>query len=132
MKEVYSLEVRHKLDASHQLTDSDYLVTKACARLHGHTYGFRVFVEDRLLNPAGMVVDFKAIKEILDRFDHRHLNDVLEEYNFHMQPTAENLAKVISVMIFNELRLNAEVWVAEGYKGEEWSSWAKYKCSIDE
>lgn len=123
---MFGLEVRHKIDASHQLEDSEHLVTKQCARLHGHTYGFRVKIEENNLNSAGMVVDFKAIKNIIDELDHRHINDVFKEQGIEKQPTAENIAQYIYLRILAELGLVSEVWVAEGYRGEEWSSWAIY------
>lgn|SRR3990167_8931812 len=60
------LVVQHYFDAAHQLTDSPDLVTKACARLHGHTYAVVVEAEAEQLNGAGMVIDFKAIKETIE------------------------------------------------------------------
>jgi 6-pyruvoyltetrahydropterin/6-carboxytetrahydropterin synthase len=127
---MYALEIRHKFDAMHQLEDSEYLVTKECARVHGHTYGVRVFIDDIknefVENGAGMVVDFSAVKKIIDRLDHRSVNEVFKEENIYTQPTAENIARYICEAIQNELGFVTEVWVAEGYKGEEWSSWAKY------
>lgn len=121
------LRVQHYFDAAHQLKDSDLLITKACARLHGHTYA--VIVEASAeVNSAGMVVDFKAIKQIIDRFDHQYINDILVEYKIDLQPTAENIATIISHWITKELKINViSVSVCEGYKGAEKASWAIYE-----
>jgi 6-pyruvoyltetrahydropterin/6-carboxytetrahydropterin synthase len=124
------LVVQHYFDAAHQLTDSPDLVTKACARLHGHTYAVIVEAEAEKLNGAGMVVDFKAIKQIIDIFDHRYINDILAELNYEVQPTAENIAKVIQEEIVSKLNINVtKVSVCEGYKGVERASWAVYEPS---
>lgn len=121
------LEVRHFFDSAHQLKDSPDLVTKACARLHGHTYAVIVHIDSKKLNKAGMVIDFKAVKEIIDRLDHRFINEVFEEYELDIQPTAENIAFVIYSWVKEELKLDVEcVEVCEGYKGIERASWARY------
>lgn len=125
------LVVSHFFDAAHQLIDSPDLVTKACARLHGHTYAVIVEAEASKLNDAGMVVDFKAIKNIIDTFDHRFINDVFKELQldvFNLQPTAENIAKVICDLLTNNLNIHvSKVKICEGYKGAERASWAIYE-----
>lgn len=126
---MYRLEIRHKFDASHQLEDSDLLVTKACSKLHGHTYAVRVFISTEKLNTAGMVVDFKAVKNIIDSLDHRHINDVFSERGRMKQPTAENIAEFIAEEISKGLfSINVDaVMVCEGYRGDEFSSWAIFE-----
>ena len=62
-----------------------------CKNLHGHTYKLEVTVEGPL-NEDGIVVDFGEVKkvvkkEILDKYDHKYLND------FFDNPTAEIMAK---------------------------------------
>jgi len=49
--------------------------TRRCHYLHGHSYKFELFLESDKLNPAGMVADFQAIKDMgfndfFDSFDH--------------------------------------------------------------
>lgn len=61
-----------------------------CKRLHGHSYRFEVTVEGPL-DDNGIVIDFDDVKrvvqaEVIDRYDHQYLNDLLEN------PTAERLA----------------------------------------
>ena len=120
------IEVQHYFDAAHQLPDTEWLVTKACARLHGHTYAVKITAEAEKLNGAGMVIDFKAIKEAVDVLDHRYINDVFEKYGVDVAPTAENIA----VFILNQVeKLGVKVTkvaVCEGYKGAERASWAIY------
>jgi 6-pyruvoyltetrahydropterin/6-carboxytetrahydropterin synthase len=65
-----------------------------CARLHGHSYRLDVTLNGPLQEEGpsrGMVVDFDAISQIVEReivavLDHRSLNDFLEN------PTAEAIA----------------------------------------
>lgn len=121
------LEVRHFFDSAHQLEDSDLLVTKACARLHGHTYAVIVEAVNEI-NEAGMVVDFKAVKNIIDRLDHRFINEVFAQYEIDLQPTAENIAQVLARWIEDELDIEVvKLSVCEGYKGAEKASWAIYE-----
>ncbi len=66
-----------------------------CENVHGHNYRVRVTVAGEQLNSTGLLMDFvdmrTAIKAVVDRLDHRFLNDVtpFDQLN----PSAENLAK---------------------------------------
>ena len=68
-----------------------------CGNLHGHTWKAEVTVEHDKLDPLGMVVDFKVIKQQLKDFlmkiDHVCLNELA--YFKKNNPTTENLAKYI-------------------------------------
>lgn len=129
-KNVHKLTIKHYIDSAHQLTDTPELITKACARLHGHTYAIAVTVGTNKLNGAGMVVDFTAVKQIINVLDHRYINDVFREYNVTLQPTAENIAQ----FLYEQLQaLDIQVYsvaVCEGYKGEDKASWATYTPDI--
>ena len=63
-----------------------------CARLHGHNYVVVVELASATLNADGFVRDYgelKALKIYIDdTFDHRHLNDVMQEAS-----TGENMAR---------------------------------------
>jgi len=63
-----------------------------CVNVHGHNWIITVRVESPSLNKEGMVVDFGAIKEIVNKLDHHNLNEVLPGLN----PTAENIARWIA------------------------------------
>ncbi|MEM5828572.1 MAG: 6-carboxytetrahydropterin synthase QueD [Candidatus Aenigmatarchaeota archaeon] len=72
-----------------------------CGRLHGHSYKVTIILEgDKLEN--GMLIDFgeirKISKEIEDKLDHTHLNNLL------LIPTAEMLAKLIFEYFENRLK----------------------------
>jgi 6-pyruvoyltetrahydropterin/6-carboxytetrahydropterin synthase len=66
-----------------------------CARLHGHSYRVRVYVEGPPDPTVGWVIDFAGIKQafqpIRERLDHALLNEVEGMGN----PTAENIARWI-------------------------------------
>ncbi len=71
---------------------------------HGHNYELIVAVKGEINQETGFVMDMKILKklietEIEDRFDHKNLNEEVEEFKT-LNPTAEN----ISVVIWNKLR----------------------------
>lgn len=134
---MHKLQLTHFFDAAHQLPDSQHLVTKKCANLHGHTYA--VIVKAFGSNSqGGMVVDFKGIKEIIDELDHVFINDVFKNHvNWAETPsTAENIAIFLYERIQEEYGKYLEqciVSVDEGYKGVERANWVSYptNSSID-
>lgn len=67
-----------------------------CKNLHGHNWHITITCEctdDKM--DYGMVTDFALIKKaISDKFDHKYLNDI-EPFRSGLNPTAENMAKVI-------------------------------------
>ncbi len=84
------LDVEFTFAAAHRLPRYD----GPCFRMHGHNYRFFVAVEGEVDPRTGMIADFGDIKRavqehVLQRVDHRTLNDVLEN------PTAENIARWI-------------------------------------
>lgn len=127
------LEIRHFFDSAHQLPDTEYLVTKACARLHGHTYAVIVTFEniDEALNPGGMVVDFKGIKNIIDTLDHQFINDIFKKDKIwkDVPTTAENIARYLHRKIYDTYPdiQKISVSVCEGYKGADRANWVTYK-----
>ena len=65
-----------------------------CENPHGHNYKVRVTLVGAALDPTGLLLDFKMIKQVMrpviDRIDHQMLND-LEPFTT-LNPSAENLA----------------------------------------
>jgi 6-pyruvoyltetrahydropterin/6-carboxytetrahydropterin synthase len=76
-----------------------------CARLHGHSYRLEVTVRGPLResgSASGMVMDFRELdaivrSEAIDRLDHRHLNDIIEN------PTCERILLWIAVALGQRL-----------------------------
>ena len=66
-----------------------------CENPHGHNYRVRVTLAGAELDKAGLLVDFKdlreVIRQVIERLDHQMLND-LEPF-MELNPSAENLAK---------------------------------------
>ena len=66
-----------------------------CENPHGHNYKVRVTLRGRELDRAGLLLDFRDLKEIMkqiiERLDHQMLNDV--EPFTELNPSAENLAR---------------------------------------
>jgi 6-pyruvoyltetrahydropterin/6-carboxytetrahydropterin synthase len=94
---------RYRLSAAHRL-HNESLTEEENARLygkcnnprgHGHDYVFEVTVAGEVDQSTGMVMDLGLLdqlvdREVLNRFDHMHLN--LDVDNFRTKvPTTENL-----------------------------------------
>jgi 6-pyruvoyltetrahydropterin/6-carboxytetrahydropterin synthase len=66
-----------------------------CENPHGHNYKVRVTLAGAALDEAGLLLDFKLLKQVLrpviERIDHQMLND-LEPFTV-LNPSAENIAK---------------------------------------
>lgn len=63
---------------------------------HGHNYTLEVTVAGEVDPVSGFVVDLKALKDVIEReviqaYDHRHLNLEVPEFR-HAMPTTENIA----------------------------------------
>lgn len=63
---------------------------------HGHNYTLEVTVSGEVDSTTGFVVDLKELKDVMNRevidvYDHRHLNLEVPEFRA-AQPTTENIA----------------------------------------
>ena len=97
MNGTFTLSVQCRLASSHVLPGCP-----PCDRLHGHTWTVRAFWEFTGLDATGMGVNFRDLKDLLrrevhDRFDHRHLNDIAPFDQ--VPPTAENLAREVFALL---------------------------------
>jgi 6-pyruvoyltetrahydropterin/6-carboxytetrahydropterin synthase len=67
-----------------------------CENPHGHNYKVFVTLIGEQLDEAGMLLDFKLLKQVMrptvDYLDHRMIND-LEPFVSELNPSAENLAR---------------------------------------
>jgi 6-pyruvoyltetrahydropterin/6-carboxytetrahydropterin synthase len=102
------IHTERKFDAAHLLPGYD----GPCGRLHGHTWRVVVEVEGDIDPETNMVVDFRAIKQVVDRLDHKCLNDIIE------YPTAENLVKYF-LTEFGSLGPNIRKVLVRVYESED-------------
>jgi len=87
----YELSIETHFSAAHQL----HGYPGDCARLHGHNWHVKLFVECRELDELGIGIDYKVLKSelkaALEKWDHYHLNDI-PPFNT-TNPTSENVAR---------------------------------------
>jgi 6-pyruvoyltetrahydropterin/6-carboxytetrahydropterin synthase len=88
---MYEVTVEDSFAAGHYLRN----YRGKCENPHGHNYKVRVTLAGEQLDKAGLLIDFKdlreVMKQVIDRLDHRMIND-LEPFTV-LNPSAENLAK---------------------------------------
>src|SRR3990172_3042573 len=88
---MFEISVEYSFAAGHALRG----YKGKCENVHGHNYKVQVTVAGEQLNASGLLVDFvdlrAAIQSIVDRLDHRFLND-LAPFD-QLNPSAENLAR---------------------------------------
>ena len=117
---MYRITKEFHFSASHQL--SHLPADHQCARLHGHNYIVVVELAAEELNADGFVRDYHELaplkRYIDDKFDHRHLNEVLQDD----RPTAERLAKHFFDWCRARWPETASVKVSETPK-----TWAEYR-----
>ncbi len=88
---MYEVTVEDSFAAGHYLRE----YKGKCENPHGHNYKVRVTLQGAVLDKAGLLLDFKDLKEVMknviDRLDHQMLNDITPFTE--LNPSAENLAK---------------------------------------
>ncbi len=107
MKKTVYLTRKAEFSASHYYHNPDLSAEEnqrlfgKCNNLngHGHNYTLEVTVEGEVDAKTGFVLDLKQLKEVLNRevldaFDHRHLNKEVPEFAKQI-PTTENIAIAI-------------------------------------
>ncbi len=78
-----------------------------CANVHGHNWRITVTCTGSELDKAGMLIDFRKIKETIMQLDHKLLNEV--PFLKGINPTAENIAKAL----YDEIPYSHSVKVKE-------------------
>ena len=82
-----------------------------CGSLHGHTYKIEVIIEGEK-GSGGMIADFddvkSALRNALDQYDHRSLNEFLE------YPSVENICEMLQKKLQNEMKFPFTLRVWEG------------------
>jgi 6-pyruvoyltetrahydropterin/6-carboxytetrahydropterin synthase len=88
---MYEVTVEDTFAAGHYLRN----YKGKCENPHGHNYKVRVTLAGAELDKAGLLLDFKDLKEVMkpviERLDHQMINE-LEPFTT-LNPSAENLAK---------------------------------------
>jgi len=116
---MFKLSKEFRFEASHQLKDHD----GKCANLHGHSWRGQLTVKGSGLTKEGpkrnMLLDYAVLGEIekmlMERYDHRHLNDVLGDD----MPTSELLARRIFEEAREQLHEKTELCFLESVSIEE-------------
>ena len=117
---VYIITKEFHFSASHELKKLPE--THQCYRLHGHNYILKVELQSEDLDSYDFVLDYGLLTKVKtyidERFDHRHLNDVLETNN----PTAELMAKHFFDLFKPDFSQISAIHVSETPK-----TWAIYR-----
>jgi 6-pyruvoyltetrahydropterin/6-carboxytetrahydropterin synthase len=99
---MFEISVYSHFSGAHRLR---YLHGK-CEELHGHNWKVEASVVSGRLNKEGVVIDFKILKEkvekVLKSLDHSYLND--HPYFSGKEPSSENIAKYIFDKLKGELK----------------------------
>jgi 6-pyruvoyltetrahydropterin/6-carboxytetrahydropterin synthase len=90
---------------------------------HGHNYMLEVTVKGPVNENSGFVMDLKQLKEIMNRevidaFDHRHLNYEVPEFKERI-PTTENLAIAIWRRLEGKLDGGARLYRVRVYENTD-------------
>lgn len=114
-------------EAAHRLPD----YPGKCCRLHGHNWKVEVTVTGENLDQLGMLIDFRELKQevnrIIDTLDHYYLNEI--DAFRTMNPTAENIAKYIYQELKSGLKASNSVEVRAVKVWESPNSSALYRES---
>jgi 6-pyruvoyltetrahydropterin/6-carboxytetrahydropterin synthase len=120
---MYELKTIAQFSAAHRLNN----IGGKCENLHGHNWRVETFVKGEELDKNGLLVDFKVIKEevekIIDDLDHKFLNEL--EYFKDRNPSSENIARYIYDMLGNALN-NKNIKVSRVTVWESDSACATY------
>src|SRR5207245_9721204 len=88
---MFAVPVEDSVAAGHYLRN----YKGKCENPHGHNYKVRVTLAGKELDKAGLLLDFKdlreVIKNVIDRLDHQMINEVAPFTE--LNPSAENLSK---------------------------------------
>ncbi len=110
---MYKLKVEADFSSAHNLRG----YKGKCEELHGHNWKVELYVGNKDLDKTGMVLDFKFLKEnlnkVLDKLDHKYLNEI--DYFKKINPTSENIAKYIYDRLKNKVPglISITVWESD-------------------
>ncbi len=123
---MYYLKIKEFFAAAHNLLNYH----GKCEALHGHNWKIEAIISGKTLDNAGMLIDFKILKqylnEILETLDHKYLNE-LDFFN-GKSPSSEFIAKYIFEELEKKLRsVNDDIQVVEVSAWESSTSCAMYR-----
>ncbi|MGD1152987.1 MAG: 6-carboxytetrahydropterin synthase QueD [Syntrophales bacterium] len=132
---MYEVTIKQSFSAAHMLKD----VGGTCEKLHGHNFIVEVSICSTGLTDAGILIDFRILKqwtdEILKEFDHKYLNEI--SYFKGMSSSSENLARFIYNRISEKVKKSnldvsqVTVWESEdarvSYYGNGYARYSKPK-----
>lgn len=119
---MYTISKDFTFSASHQLAGLED--GHPCGRLHGHNYTVRVELSARTVDATGFVLDYGLLspfgKWLDENMDHQHLNEAVS-----VNPTAENLARLLSLILATRVLMRAGTTVAIGVSEtpKTWAWW---------
>lgn len=120
---MYELTVVTQFAAAHQLRK----FRGKCEKLHGHNWRIEVSLTGEKLNNAGVLIDFKEIKEatdrILEELDHSFLNELPKFKD--QNASSENIAAYIFEKLGSTLN-NNQIKVTKVTAWESDSAGASY------
>ena len=101
LTKTFGFSAAHRLHSSALSEEENRAVFGKCNNPHGHghNYELEVTVSGPIAPHTGMVMDLAELMkivqdEVLDRFDHKHLNEDTPEFQT-LNPTGENISRVI-------------------------------------
>ena len=101
---MYELTVTTQFAAAHQLRE----FRGSCEKLHGHNWKVEVTLAGEELSDAGLLMDFREVREatdrILEELDHSYLNEL--PHFRDQNPSSENIAAYIFEKLTGALNNN--------------------------
>jgi 6-pyruvoyltetrahydropterin/6-carboxytetrahydropterin synthase len=99
---MYEVMIEEEFSAAHALREYH----GKCENLHGHNWKVEVYVRGQRLDKAGMLVDFKQLKDAtrncMRYLDHFNLNE-LPPFDAKVNPSSENIASFILEKVAAEI-----------------------------
>jgi 6-pyruvoyltetrahydropterin/6-carboxytetrahydropterin synthase len=90
---MYNVTIKKSFSAAHILRN----IGGQCETLHGHNFTVEVTVAGSQLNPEGVLIDFRILKQwtdqVLESLDHKYMNEI--PYFKDINPSSEQIAKYI-------------------------------------
>jgi len=111
----FELSIATHFSAAHSLRD----YPGDCARLHGHNWHVKLYIECEALDELGLGIDYKImkneIKAALEPWDHYNLNDVspFDVINPSSENVARELYKEMSQRLDNERLRVSRIEISE-------------------